>query len=117
MFFTGFVDDEDLPSVYKMAKLFAFPSQYEGFGIPPLEAMACGTRVISSDAASMPEILGDAAVYFKNQNLNDLKRILKKEIKVVEKNSDYVKCGEQQAKKYSWNREAKKLINFLCECH
>ena len=116
VFFTGFVDDEDLPSVYKRAKLFACPSQYEGFGSPPLEAMACGTRVISSDAASMPEILGDAAVYFKNQNLNDLKRILKKEIKVVEKNSDYVKCGEQQAKKYSWNREAKKLINFLCEC-
>ena len=53
-----------------------FPSQYEGFGIPPLEAMACGTRVISSDAASMPEILGDAAVYFKNQNLNDLKKIV-----------------------------------------
>lgn len=48
--FTGFIDDEDLPALYGMADLFVFPSKYEGFGIPPLEALACGTRVLSSDA-------------------------------------------------------------------
>ncbi len=73
---TGFIDDADLPSVYRMAKCFIFPSVYEGFGIPPLEAMAQGVPVISSDATSMPEILGDAPLYFKSGDAEDLKRAI-----------------------------------------
>lgn len=60
----GFVDDADLPALYSGADLFVFPSLYEGFGIPPLEAMACGCPVISSNASCMPEILGEACRYF-----------------------------------------------------
>lgn len=116
IYFTGFVDDKDLPVIYKMAKLFVFPSKYEGFGIPPLEAMACGTHVISSDAASMPEVLGDAAKYFKSQNLNDLKRVIKEEIHQAESNQKYVERGVQQVQKFHWNKEAHKLIIFLCGC-
>lgn len=116
VYFTGFVDDEDLPAIYKMAKLFVFPSQYEGFGIPPLEAMACGTRVVSSDAASMPEVLGNAAVYFKSKNLPALKIVLKNELNLVEGNSTFAESGIQQAKKFNWNNEAVKLICFFCEC-
>ena len=71
---TGFIEDEDLPAIYKMAKCFVFPSIYEGFGIPPLEAMAMGVPVISSDSSCLPEILGDGAIYFRDQDEEDLKR-------------------------------------------
>ena len=60
--FTGFVDDEDLPDLYRGGRLFVFPSLYEGFGLPILEAMASGVPVITSDLASMPEVAGDAAI-------------------------------------------------------
>lgn len=115
VYFTGFVDDEDLPAIYKMAKLFVFPSQYEGFGMPPLEAMACGTRVVSSDAASMPEILEGAATYFKSESIDDLKNVLKEELRSVEENSTCGERGMQQAKKFNWRNEAEKLICFLSE--
>ena len=60
---TGYVEDADLPRIYNLADAFVFPSWREGFGLPPLEAMACGTPVVSSDRPAMPEILGDAALY------------------------------------------------------
>lgn len=60
--FTGYVDDADLPALYSAAVAFVFPSLYEGFGLPPLEAMACGTPVITSNVSSLPEVVGDAAL-------------------------------------------------------
>lgn len=60
--FTGYVDDADLPALYSMASLFAYPSLHEGFGIPLLEAMACGTPVLTSDASALPDVAGDAAL-------------------------------------------------------
>ena len=62
--FTGFIADDDLPSLYRGAKLFIFPSQYEGFGYPPLEALASGTKVLCSNAGPMPEVCGDRVTYF-----------------------------------------------------
>jgi len=62
--FTGFMNNEDLPVIYSLATLFVFPSLYEGFGLPPIEAMACGCPVLVSDAASLPEVCKDAAVFF-----------------------------------------------------
>lgn len=70
--FTGFVPDEELEVLYNAAAAFVFPSLYEGFGIPPLEALACGTKIISSNAASLPEVLGDQATYFDPQDVNDM---------------------------------------------
>lgn len=107
--FTGFVDDEDLPAIYKLAKVFVFPSLYEGFGIPPLEALACGTPVISSDAASMPEVLGNNAVYFINDNKNSLVDTLR--------NNDVIKCLRNATilflDRYSWSSSALKLVKYL----
>jgi glycosyltransferase involved in cell wall biosynthesis len=60
--FAGFVEDDDLPALYRGALLFVYPSLYEGFGLPVLEAMACGTPVITSNRASLPEVAGDAAL-------------------------------------------------------
>ena len=107
--FTGFIDDEDLPAIYKLAKVFVFPSLYEGFGIPPLEALACGTPVISSDAASMPEVLGNNAVYFINDSTNNLVDTLR--------NNDVIKCLRKETilflDRYSWSSSALKLVKYL----
>ena len=110
--FTGFVDDDDLPAVYKLAKVFVFPSSYEGFGIPPLEALACGTPVISSDAASMPEILGSEATYFNNSQISSL-------IHCIRLFSDEKSKAENRTNgchikdTYSWKKSAKKLLDYL----
>ena len=106
---TGFVGDDALPYVYKGASLFVFPSLYEGFGIPPVEALACGTPVLSSDAASMPEVLGNAAEYFPSGDKEELKRKLKKMLQETP-------CGQGNRKIYNWEEQAEKLYMQLCEC-
>ena len=110
--FTGFVDDEDLPAVYKLAKVFVFPSSYEGFGIPPLEALACGTPVISSDAASMPEILGIEATYFNNKQIGSLIHCIRgfsnERSKVINKTDAHSIAGT-----YSWENSAKELLKKM----
>lgn len=106
--FTGFIDDEDLPAIYAGAKLFVFPSKYEGFGIPPLEAMAAGCPVLSSDAASLPEVLADAASYFKSENLESLKSALLLALRNP-KTADL----QAQAGKFTWVAEAEKLLRYL----
>ena len=106
--FSGFIDDNDLPYVYKLAKVFVFPSMYEGFGIPPLEAIACGTSVISSDAAAMPEILKDNALYFESNNCDSLENsIIEFDRKKSHNTVDY-DCGN-----YDWNIQAKVLYKFI----
>ena len=112
--FTGFIDDDDLPIVYKNADLFIFPSLYEGFGLPPLEAMACGVPVLSSDAASMPEILGDAACYFRSEDVNSLFEKMQEMMTMTEEiRADMVKRGLDQAKKFTWEKSAEKIKMLL----
>jgi glycosyltransferase involved in cell wall biosynthesis len=112
--FTGFIDDEDLPSIYGNAKVFVFPSRYEGFGIPPLEAMACGTPVISSNAASMPEVLGDSALFFENNQVVSLEQAMKMIFSMSDSDrNELCYCGMMQTKKFSWNTEAAKMLSFL----
>lgn len=74
--FTGFVDEKDLSVVYQLAELFVFPSLYEGFGLPPLEAMACGCPVACSTSASIPEVCQDHAFYFDGQDPKELSQLL-----------------------------------------
>ncbi len=70
--FTGYVPDEDLPALYNAADLFVYPSIYEGFGLPPLEAMACGTPVITSNVSSLPEVVGDAGIMVDPYNITNI---------------------------------------------
>lgn len=109
--FTGFIDNDDLPVVYGNSCLFIFPSMYEGFGMPPLEALACGTPVLSSDAASLPEVLGDAVTYFKNMDMNDLMIKLER-YKNYQTNKDLFKS---QVNKFSWESEADKFLHLINE--
>lgn len=112
--FTGFVDDEDLPAIYKLAKVFVFPSLYEGFGIPPLESLACGTPVISSDAASMPEVLGNVTYYFKNNDCESLKLSILEAKEKSECIYDVIaKKSIKQAEQYRWEYSARQLLAVL----
>lgn len=113
---TGFIEDADLPEVYRHGALFVFPSKYEGFGLPPLEAMNAGCPVLSSDAASMPEILGRAAIYFQSGSRDDLVRAIRKMLAMPqEENRRIVEKGFRQAKKYCWGDESEKVYTVLLE--
>jgi len=104
---TGFIEDEDLPTVYHCADVFVFPSIYEGFGIPPLEALAVNTPVISSNSTSLPEVLGEAAIYFENNNLEDLK------CKLLGFYSGKYSAAGELPRKYDWKESAKECRRFL----
>lgn len=111
---TGFVNDEDLPIIYKNAQCFVFPSIYEGFGIPPIEAMLMKVPVISSDAASLPEILGKNCWYFENNSSQDLKRNIIEFLKCSEIDKiNIVNDAYEWAKQYSFGESAGILHRLL----
>lgn len=96
----GFVPDEDLVILHNLAEVYVQPSLYEGFGLPPLQSLACGTPVIASKTNTLVEILGDAAFYFDPADINALVELLKK---------DNLKVGKLP-RKYSWKKTAKKTF-------
>jgi glycosyltransferase involved in cell wall biosynthesis len=110
--FPGFVLDEELSIFYKEAIAFVFPSLYEGFGLPPLEAMTHGCPVISSNKASMPEILGDAALYFDPEDDCDIKNKIISIIKDNNLREKLIENGYEQVKKYSWLECARKTLEI-----
>ncbi len=108
----GFITDKELPLFYNAAELFVIPSFYEGFGIIGLEAMACGTPIVSSNSTCLPEIMGDAAIYFKP---NDTKEMAKKIYQVLsDKNfkNQLITRGFEQIKKYSWQKCAQETLTI-----
>lgn len=108
--FTGFVKDEDLGALFKNALIYVFPSKYEGFGLPPLEAMANGCPVASSNLSCMPEILGDSVFYFNPNNSDDMKNKIIQLINNDELKEKLIKKGYLQIKKYSWQTCVKLTI-------
>lgn len=111
---TGFIEDEDLPLVYQMARCFVFPSLYEGFGIPPLEAMSQGVPVIASDSSSLPEILGDAAFYFRNNDAQDLERaLLEFEEEDRERIAEKIQAGYERSREFCYETAAEDLLKTL----
>lgn len=112
--FTGFIDDEDLAQIYREAELFVFPSKYEGFGLPVIEALSQGTLVVSSDAASLPEVLGDAGLLFHNDDMESLISQLKFVLALTEEQREICAAkGYEQARQFSWAHEAQKLYDIL----
>jgi glycosyltransferase involved in cell wall biosynthesis len=111
--FTGNVDAALLGQYYAFADLMVFPSLYEGFGLPPLEAMACGVPVAASNAAAIPEISGKAALYFDPLDEEDMARkILKLTIKDSFRRG-LVRKGLRQAKSFKWDESAKKTNRVI----
>lgn len=113
VYFTGFVRDDDLPAIYKMAEMFVFPSLYEGFGIPPLEAQASGCPVLSSSLASMPEVLKDSVLYFDAHNYLDIAEKIFRLDQDPDLKLSLIKNGENNVKRFDWKRSAKEIISFI----
>jgi glycosyltransferase involved in cell wall biosynthesis len=113
--FSGFVTDQELGVLYRHAVAYLFPSLYEGFGLPPLEAMQHGLPVIASNQASLPEILGTAALYFHPKNLEDLTQKIQSVIAPGNIRADLRERGYQEVKRFDWGRMAVATRNIYQE--
>ena len=110
--FLGFVPFDTLRCFYESAAAFVFPSRYEGFGLPPLEAMACGTPVVVSNVSSLPEIVGDAAVQVKPENVFDIARGIKDVLLDEQLRADLVRRGREHTARFSWDRTARQVLEI-----
>jgi glycosyltransferase involved in cell wall biosynthesis len=108
--FTGFINDDDLPTLISAANVLAMPSKYEGFGLPILEALACGTPVVTSNAASLPEVGGDAALYAWHDDVRSWANLLALALDDVELRGSLRERGFRQAAKFRWDTMARETL-------
>lgn len=110
---TGYIDHNDMPALYSGADLFVFPSLYEGFGIPILEAMACDTPVLTGKNSSLPEVGGDAAYYVDENSVESIRNGITKLLQDKKLCDELVQKGRQQIRIFSWEKSAKVIINEI----
>ncbi len=113
--FLGFVPFETLRCFYESAAAFVFPSRYEGFGLPPLEAMACGTPVVTSNVSSLPEVVGDAAILVNPENVFDIVRGIRDVLLDEALRATLICRGREQAARFSWSRTARQVLEIYQE--
>ncbi|MCX6075089.1 MAG: glycosyltransferase family 1 protein [Campylobacterales bacterium] len=111
--FTGYVSDEELVELYNRASLFIYPSFYEGFGIPPLEAQSCGCPVIASNVASLPEVCGDSVVYCNPYSVEDIAEKIKMVLEDEALQNELRVKGFENIKRFSWEESAKKIVDVI----
>jgi glycosyltransferase involved in cell wall biosynthesis len=111
--FTGYIEENDLSYIYSLAQVFAFPSLYEGFGFPPLEAMASGCPVVASNAASIPEVCGNNVLYFNPLKPEEIYESLK--IILVDEllRRSYIEKGLEHVKKFNWKKSGKEFVSVI----
>jgi glycosyltransferase involved in cell wall biosynthesis len=109
--FPGFIRDDDLPAVYSAATLFVFPSLYEGFGLPPLEAMACGTPCVVSHSSSLPEVTGSAALLFNPTSLDSLEECVTRLLTDQELYESLRRDGLRQSAQFPWSKAAEETLD------
>jgi glycosyltransferase involved in cell wall biosynthesis len=114
---TGFVEDEDLSALYSDALCFVYLSRYEGFGLPPLEAMACGTPVIAADNSSLPEVVGQAGLMLDADDVQGVANALRKIEASGEFRQRLGNAGLERAKLFSWERCAEIVVDTLCDAY
>ncbi|MFQ5888321.1 MAG: glycosyltransferase family 4 protein, partial [Candidatus Hydrothermarchaeales archaeon] len=115
LIFTDFVPDEDLPALYSGADLFVFPSLFEGFGIDVLEAMACSTPVVSSNAASLPEVVGDAGILVNPHSSEDMAEGMHRVLSDTALRAKLCNKGIERAKLFTWEKAARKTLDAYKE--
>jgi glycosyltransferase involved in cell wall biosynthesis len=108
--FLGFVAIDTLRIFYDLAKVFVFPSLYEGFGLPPLEAMALGTPVVTSNTSSLPEVVGQAAVLVNPENVFEITRALRRVLLDQELRDKLKAASIEQAQRFSWETSVRRLL-------
>jgi len=113
--FTGFVDQEDLPEIYNLALCLIYPSYYEGFGLPPLEAMKCGIPVITSNVSSLPEVVGDAEIMIDPDDVNQLDHEMYKVATNETLRKKMIQQGFERAKKFNRSSFSKGIMNIYKE--
>lgn len=109
--FLGRVSDLELIHLYSMAQIFAFPSFFEGFGIPPVEAMACGAPVITSNTSALPEVVGDAALLVDPHNIDELAHAIARLAGSEQLRQELRQKGYLQAQKFTWEQSARKMLS------
>jgi len=115
--FLDYVRDEDLPALYTGATLFCYPSLYEGFGLPVLEAMACGTPVLASNTTSVPEVAGQAAILVNPMSCEEIAAAMDLILDDVDRRDMMRVAGLEQVTKFSWEQAAKDTLSVLqCAC-
>ncbi len=110
MLFTGYVDEGDAPALYAGAELFVFPSLYEGFGLPLLEAMSCGVPVVSSNVSSIPEVVGDAALLVNPYDEVELAEVMFTLLTNGPLRRKMREAGLKRASHFSWRRTTEQTI-------
>ncbi len=115
--FTDFIEHEDLPVVYSLATVFAFPSLYEGFGLPVAEAMACGTPVITSNISSLPEVAGDGAILVNPYDVSSIAQGIHEVLTDSTKRMTMLKKGLENAKRFSWRKAAEEILQIFDEVY
>ena len=111
--FPGFVPTIDIPDLYRGADLFTFPSSYEGFGLPVLEAMACGTPVACANVASLPEVGGEAARYFDPDDEDDIAEVVEELLTDRGQHDTCIRLGTEHARRFTWRGTAEKTLEVL----
>lgn len=107
--FTGFVPDEDMPALYSAAELFAFPTLYEGFGIPVLEAQTCGTPVVTSGVSALPEVAGEGAALVDPLNVEDICRGMRAVLEDPALAAELARKGRENVRRFDWAISAERL--------
>lgn len=110
--FLGYVPDEDLPALICLADVFAYPSLYEGFGLPLLEAMACGTPVVSSNTSAMPEVVGDAGILVDPLDVTALADALRRSLLDNQLRTQLVERGLERSRRFTWGNTARETLNL-----
>jgi glycosyltransferase involved in cell wall biosynthesis len=109
----NYVTDENLVRLYNTAELFVYPSLYEGFGLPVLEAMACGTPVITSNVSSLPEVAGSAAILVDPYSVEDIIKAIKNIVQDKELKNDLIERGLERSKVFSWGKASKETLEIF----
>ncbi|MEW5956142.1 MAG: glycosyltransferase family 1 protein, partial [Chloroflexota bacterium] len=111
--FPGFIAPADLPTFYRQAEMLVYPSLYEGFGLPPLEAMACGAPVIAGNTSSLPEVVGEAALTVDPTSVEQLAAALAQVLDAPSLRERLKQAGVERAKDFTWQRTAQRLLDAL----
>ena len=111
--YLGYIDDEDLAHIYALATIFVFPTHYEGFGIPPIEAFACATPTIVSKVASLPQVCQDATLYIDPLNQDDITQKILMLLQSPKLQQELIEKGLKKAQQYSWDKAAKMHLGLF----
>lgn len=111
--FPGYIDSSDLPALYSHSELFLFPSLFEGFGLPILEAMACGAPVITGKNSSLPEVAGSAAYIVDEKNISSISKAIEDITSKIELKNRLISLGKERVKMFNWEISAGKMINSI----